>query len=491
MANGHGRSTEGFGIDRDSSVNLIVRTAIENGVDDPRQIAYMLATAQHETEDFKAREEHFGRSQAAKLGYSGGDSYYGRGYVHLTHDYNYRQFDELLGLNGELVRNPDKAKDPEIAAKILVVGMRDGLFTGRRLDRHINDDTQDYYSARRVVNGVSARQPWSVKAAEDCERYAGEWERLAPGLIEDARKQVASESFDPVRDLQQTVARITGVDNRDPRIMDGMPEYLRNPGARPDGAMNDGILGQGERGPAVRALQERLNSLGVTDGRGQTLEADGAFGRNTRDAVENFQLWHGLPTTGVADRGTLRAIRLAQTPNNREGENLASEPPRPVFTPDQPGFPYYQQALGAIRNSTNIPAGIFTSHQEECLAGCLAHAALASTPPLRQIDSVVVGHNNPATGIPDNAFAVQGGLTDPAHLRAHTALDQALRTPLEQSSEIVNQLALARQQELQQLQQTQQIDAPSQHAPVMKMSMGGPAMSQPAYSGPVDGGGDG
>src|SRR5687768_17727676 len=122
MANGYGRSTEGFGIDRDSSVNLIVRTAIENGVEDPRQIAYMLATAQHETEDFKAPEEHFGRSQATKLGYSGGDNYYGRGYVHLTHDYNYRQFDELLGLNGELVRNPDKAKDPEIAAKILVVG---------------------------------------------------------------------------------------------------------------------------------------------------------------------------------------------------------------------------------------------------------------------------------------------------------------------------------------------------------------------------------
>ncbi len=37
-------------------------------------------------------------------GYEGGEDYYGRGYVHLTHDYNYKQFDELLGMNGELIR---------------------------------------------------------------------------------------------------------------------------------------------------------------------------------------------------------------------------------------------------------------------------------------------------------------------------------------------------------------------------------------------------
>lgn len=91
MANGEGRSTGGFGIDREESVNLIVRTAIQNNVTDPNQIAYMLATAQHETRDFNAPEEDYGRSQARKLGYSGGEEYYGRGYVHLTHDYNYRR----------------------------------------------------------------------------------------------------------------------------------------------------------------------------------------------------------------------------------------------------------------------------------------------------------------------------------------------------------------------------------------------------------------
>ena len=123
MSDGRGRSTEGFGVDRESSVRLIVKTALENGVTDPKQISYMLATAQHETRNFQAPEEDFGRSQARKLGYSGGEEFYGRGYVHLTHDYNYAKFDKLLGLNSEMVRNPDMAKQPEIAAKVLVVGM--------------------------------------------------------------------------------------------------------------------------------------------------------------------------------------------------------------------------------------------------------------------------------------------------------------------------------------------------------------------------------
>lgn len=47
MSDGRGRSTEGFGVDRESSVRLIVKTALESGVTDPKQISYMLATAQH------------------------------------------------------------------------------------------------------------------------------------------------------------------------------------------------------------------------------------------------------------------------------------------------------------------------------------------------------------------------------------------------------------------------------------------------------------
>lgn len=188
MSNGHGRSTEGFGMSREQSAELIVRTCLANGVSDPKQIAYILATAQHETRNFTAPEEDFGRAQARKLGYRGGEEYYGRGYVHLTHKDNYERMDNALGLNGALVRDPSLAKHPEIAARILVIGMRDGMFTGKKLGTYVDADSNDLYNARRTVNGVTPNKPWSVKAARDCVTYAHAWEARVPALVEAAQR---------------------------------------------------------------------------------------------------------------------------------------------------------------------------------------------------------------------------------------------------------------------------------------------------------------
>ncbi|NIJ79579.1 hypothetical protein FHT10_000700 [Xanthomonas arboricola] len=87
-----------------------------------------------------------------------------------------------------MVRNPDTAKDSEIAAKVLVVDMRDGLFTGKPLDRYIDAGSHDVYNARRVVNGVTPGKPWSIEAAKDCERHAETWERRVPDLIESVKR---------------------------------------------------------------------------------------------------------------------------------------------------------------------------------------------------------------------------------------------------------------------------------------------------------------
>src|SRR3546814_16572266 len=48
---------------------------------------------------------------------------------------------------------------------------------------------------------------------------------------------------------------------------------------------------------------------------------------------------------------------------------------------------------------------------------------------LRRVDHVVMGTNG------TNLFAVEGQLTDPAHLRTHVATAQSIRTPVEQSDE--------------------------------------------------------
>jgi hypothetical protein len=53
----------------------------------------------------------------------------------------------------DLVGQPSLAERPEIAARILVGGMREGTFTGRRLDRYVNDQRTDFDGARRVIGG--------------------------------------------------------------------------------------------------------------------------------------------------------------------------------------------------------------------------------------------------------------------------------------------------------------------------------------------------
>ncbi len=281
MSNGEGRSTGGFGINRQQSVELIVKTALENGVNDPQQIAYMLATAQHETRNFTAPDEDYGRSQARKHGYRGGENYYGRGYVHLTHDENYEKFDKLLGLNGELVRNPELAKDPEIAAKILVVGMRDGLFTGKAIGQYIDQDSHDLYNARRTVNGVRPSQPWSVQAAKDTKGYAEAWEQRVPDLIEKVQRD--------------------GVD---------LSQRGSEPRTGPAGGAGASVPKQGA---AVNELQTSLAALGYIGRDGKPLASDGHFGPNTVHAVKDFQRAHGLDDDGIVGPKTTKAMEHART----------------------------------------------------------------------------------------------------------------------------------------------------------------------------------
>lgn len=405
MSDGRGRSTEGFGVDRESSVRLIVKTALENGVADPKQISYMLATAQHETRNFQAPEEDFGRSQARKLGYSGGEEFYGRGYVHLTHDYNYAKFDKLLGLNGEMVRNPDMAKQPEIAAKVLVVGMRDGLFTGKPLDRYIDNDSHDVYNARRVVNGVTPSKPWSVKAAKECEEYAGNWERRVPDLIESVKRD--------------------GVDLKH-SVTSGSTSHQVS-------KSNDGKLEQGERGEQVKQLQGQLAQLGAVGRDGRPLHADGAFGGNTKYAVEQFQREHGLQIDGVAGQQTQAALAKALTqaaPKQPEHNAAPAAPAQAASSPllSDPRHPDNAMYNGAVSKLEALgERGGFANRKElEQAAGQIVFESKVSG--LQRIEHVVP--NKSGNGF----FAVQGEMTDPAMQRVFVDRNQAQNQPLENSS---------------------------------------------------------
>ncbi|MBB3833806.1 putative chitinase [Xanthomonas arboricola] len=422
MSDGRGRSTEGFGVDRESSVRLIVKTALENGVTDPKQISYMLATAQHETRNFQAPEEDFGRSQARKLGYSGGEEFYGRGYVHLTHDYNYAKFDKLLGLNGEMVRNPDMAKDPEIAAKVLVVGMRDGLFTGKPLDRYIDADSHDVYNARRVVNGVTPSKPWSIEAAKDCERHAESWERRVPDLIESVKRDGV--------DLKASVA----------------PSSASYHAAK----SHDSRLEQGERGEQVKQLQGQLAQLGATGRDGKPLHADGDFGGNTKYAVEQFQREHGLQIDGVVGRQTQAALGQALSQHTAKQAEQTVTPAVPVQTSSpllsdsrHPDNAMYNGAVSKLEALGE--RGGFANRQElQQAAGQIVFEAKVSG--MQRIDHVVPNKSG------DGFFAVQGEMTDPAMQRVFVDRAQAQNQPLEHSS---RQAAEESQRQVQQQALTQ------------------------------------
>ena len=147
------------------SIKLIVRTFDRYGDKDKNKLVYILATAEHEC-SFRGIEEH--RTYSARQEAYWYTGYYGRGFVQLTHEKNYLKMSNLLGV--DFVNNPHLVLKPEYAARILVQGMMEGSFTRKPLSRYINAEEQDYYNARRVVNGVD-RAERIANAAESLQQY--------------------------------------------------------------------------------------------------------------------------------------------------------------------------------------------------------------------------------------------------------------------------------------------------------------------------------
>ena len=143
---------------------------------DTRWLAYILATSFHETARrmFPVRE-HLAESDSQALRIfrnskayrhttywrqnpQTGEHYFGRGYVQLTWDYNYKRAD--LRFNNKSKRdsfywNPDNALEPDRAIDVTYDGMIYGWFTGHCLLAHFQPNRRaDWYNARRIINGI-------------------------------------------------------------------------------------------------------------------------------------------------------------------------------------------------------------------------------------------------------------------------------------------------------------------------------------------------
>jgi putative chitinase len=140
--------------------NAMMDEFVRRGLKDLRHLAYMLATAWHETAHTMGAIEEYGRGRYQKYGKKDpttGFAYYGRGLVQLTWADNYKRMGKLLGL--PLYENPNLALNLDVAVQILFEGMLKaeslrGDFTGKSLEDYFNDHTNDAINARRIINGV-------------------------------------------------------------------------------------------------------------------------------------------------------------------------------------------------------------------------------------------------------------------------------------------------------------------------------------------------
>lgn len=128
---------------------LIVNVCAANGLL-RNQAAYVLGTAWHETaHTMQPVREYGGEAYLRSKKYY---PYVGMGFVQLTWRENYEKASKKLGV--DFVSNPKLLLKAEYAAKILVIGSRDGWFTGKKLSDYITLQRSDFKGARKIINGT-------------------------------------------------------------------------------------------------------------------------------------------------------------------------------------------------------------------------------------------------------------------------------------------------------------------------------------------------
>jgi hypothetical protein len=172
------------------------------------ETAYVLATAFWESaRTMQPVREAFWLSEAWRKANLRYHPWYGRGFVQITWEANYVAMGNRLGI--DLTSDPDVVMDPALSAQILVIGMKEGHFTGKKLSDYITLKASNYRGARRIVNGTDK----AGAIAELAEEY--EAALLAMGYGIDPVAPIANDRKDgtPPRKspLQSTTNQAAGI----------------------------------------------------------------------------------------------------------------------------------------------------------------------------------------------------------------------------------------------------------------------------------------
>lgn len=133
-------------------------------INDIRKLAYVLATAYHETARTMAPIAEYGKGKNYDYGkqlkmsrkpyVTPKQIYYGRGFVQLTWYENYEAMGKQLGL--DLLNNPDLLLTLKASIDVMFTGMIKGMFTGKKLSDYFTTDKTDWVNARKIINGLDA-----------------------------------------------------------------------------------------------------------------------------------------------------------------------------------------------------------------------------------------------------------------------------------------------------------------------------------------------
>lgn len=129
---------------------VLIRELANAGIEDPTEINQFLAQMEHESAGFKKLREvasgknYEGRKDLGNTQKGDGERFKGRGFIQLTGRDNYKRFGDMLGI--DLIKNPELAEQPEIAAKIAVA------YWQNRVKPKIKD-FNDVEAVTKIING--------------------------------------------------------------------------------------------------------------------------------------------------------------------------------------------------------------------------------------------------------------------------------------------------------------------------------------------------